>query len=78
MTIMVRINHHKTNGYYNFVLPHGSLPQQLPESQNSTKVWQQRTPAMAAGITEHLWTMGELLRFRAPPWWQTISQNLAG
>ena len=38
---------------------------------------QQRTPAMAAGITDYLWTMEQLLRFRAPPWRQTISQNLA-
>ena len=66
-----------TRGYYNFVVPHGSLRQRLPESNDSAKVWQQRTPAMAAGITDHLWTMEQLLRFRAPPWRQTISQNLA-
>ena len=29
--------------------------------------WQQRTPAMAAGLTDHVWTMEELLRYRVPP-----------
>ena len=60
-------------GYYNFVVPHGRLRQRLPESDDSDKVWQQRTPAMAAGITDHLWTMDQLLRFRAPPWRQNIA-----
>ena len=27
----------------------------------------QQTPAMAAGITDHVWTVGELLRRRVPP-----------
>jgi hypothetical protein len=27
----------------------------------------QRTPAMAAGLTDHIWTMDELLSFRVPP-----------
>ena len=62
ITIMVRMNNRKANGYYNFVLPHGSLPQRLSVSHDSAKVWQQQTPAMAAGITDHLWTMQELLR----------------
>ena len=29
--------------------------------------WQERTPAMAAGLTEHVWTMEELLHYRVPP-----------
>ena len=64
-------------GYYNFVVPHGSLRQRLLESHDSATVWGQRTPAMAAGITDHLWTMDQLLRFRAPPWRQNISYSLA-
>ncbi len=29
--------------------------------------WVQRTPAMAAALTDHQWTVDELLRFRVPP-----------
>lgn len=32
--------------------------------------WRERTPARAAGLTHHLWTMAELLRYQVPlpPW----------
>jgi len=40
---------------YNFCTPHASLSQT-----------RQMTPAMAAGITDHCWTMHELLSFRVP------------
>ena len=52
--------------YYNFVLPHASLGLATPEP--STRKWQHRTPAMAAGATDQLWSLGRLLRFRVPPW----------
>jgi len=32
-----------------------------------TKQWQPVTPAMAAGLTDHIWTMEELLSYRVPP-----------
>jgi hypothetical protein len=32
--------------------------------------WQQRTPAMAAGLTDHVWTLRKVLLFRVPPWRQ--------
>ena len=59
--------------YYNFVLPHASLRQPLPQpvptnGTGSAKRWQPRTPAMAAGLTEHVWTLREVLLFRVPPW----------
>jgi IS1 family transposase len=59
--------------YHNFVLPHASLRQPLlvPEATNgsgSAKVWQLRTPAMAAGLTDHVWSLQEVLLFRVPPW----------
>jgi hypothetical protein len=59
--------------YYNFCLPHASLRQPLlpPEPTNgsgSTKQWQPRTPAMAAGLSDHVWTLREVLLYRVPPW----------
>jgi transposase-like protein len=41
---------------YNFCTPHASL-----------HPGQKTTPAMAAGITDHCWTMRELLSFHVPP-----------
>ena len=59
--------------YYNFCLPHASVrvPLLQPEPTNgtgSTKRWRPRTPAMAAGLTDHVWTLREVLLFRVPPW----------
>jgi len=59
--------------YHNFVLPHASLRQPLviPEPTNgsaSAKVWRPRTPAMAAGLTDHVWSLREVLMYRVPPW----------
>ena len=58
---------------YNCVLPHRSLRQALPESEpingvGSATQWQPCTPAMAAGLTDHVWTLKEVLMFRVPPW----------
>jgi len=59
--------------YYNFCLPHSSLRQALPlplptNGTGSAKHWRPCTPAMAAGLTDHVWTLREVLRFRVPPW----------
>ncbi len=59
--------------YYNFCLPHASLrvplPQPLPTNgTGSAKQWRPQTPAMAAGLTDHVWTLREVLLFRVPPW----------
>jgi IS1 family transposase len=59
--------------YYNFCSPHTSLrlPVPQPEATHGTgtaKCWQPRTPAMAAGLTDHVWTLREVLLFRVPPW----------
>jgi len=48
---------------YNFCTPHASLGQG-------------QTPAMAAGITDHIWSMGELLHYPVPPQpWQPPKQR---
>jgi IS1 family transposase len=59
--------------YHNFVLPHASLrqPLRVPEPTNgsgSAKVWRPCTPAMAAGLTDHVWSLKEVLLYRVPPW----------
>jgi hypothetical protein len=59
--------------YHNFVLPHASLRQPLAapiacNGRGSAKVWRPRTPAMAAGLTDHVWSLHEVLMFRVPPW----------
>jgi hypothetical protein len=59
--------------YHNFVLPHASLRQPLlrPQATNgrgSAKVWRPCTPAMAAGVTDHAWSLKEVLFYRVPPW----------
>jgi IS1 family transposase len=62
--------------YYNFCLPHSSLRQPLsvPEPTNgsgSAKLWRPCTPAMAAGLTDHVWSLTEVLLYRVPPWPQS-------
>jgi hypothetical protein len=61
------------HSYYNFCLPHASVCQPLlqPEPTHGTgsaKQWRPCTPAMAAGLTDHVWTLREVLMFRVPPW----------
>jgi hypothetical protein len=43
---------------YNFCTAHSTLSAQAGVRQ---------TPAMAAGITDQVWTVGELLRYHVPP-----------
>jgi len=59
--------------YHNFVVPHASLRQPLPvpevtNGRGSAKVWRPCTPAMAAGLTDHVWSLKEVLLYRVPPW----------
>ena len=66
------------HGYYNFCLPHASLRQPLPQSlptngTGSAKQWRPCTPAMAAGLTDHVWSLREVLLYRVPPWPQPAS-----
>ena len=68
---------HSKNSYYlrrhldledavfNFVRPHQALRTALPRPLHGRK-WQLRTPAMAAGLTDHVWTLEELLSYRVP------------
>jgi IS1 family transposase len=63
--------------YYNFCLPHASLRQPVPQpvptnGTGSAKMWQPHTPAMAAGLTDRVWTLREVLLYRVPPWPQSV------
>jgi transposase-like protein len=58
--------------YYNFARPHQSLRQPLPgvESLDVPRFqpkWQPRTPGMAAGLTDHVWSFRELLTAKFEP-----------
>ena len=48
----------------NFVKPHGALRLRVPSSDEN-RVWAPKSPAMAAGISDHLWNLEELLCHKA-------------
>ena len=50
-------------GWYNFCKPHKSL---RLLSNNPLRKWDKRTPAMAKEMTDHLWSIEELLTFKIP------------
>jgi len=54
---------------YNFCTPHKSLRRVLYLADNSHR-WIPMTPAMAMGITDHVWSVRELLSYQVPlpPW----------
>jgi hypothetical protein len=56
-----------------FCLPHAGVRQPLlqPVPTNGTgsaTQWRPCMPAMAAGVTDHVWTLREVLLYRVPPW----------
>ena len=52
-------------GSYNFCTYHQSLRERA--SADALCKWQERTPAMAAGLSDHRWTLKELLFYQVPP-----------
>jgi hypothetical protein len=46
----------------NFVKPHGAL--RLKASSEGNRLWMPRSPAMAAGISDHIWSLEELLCYK--------------
>ena len=59
--------------YYNFCLSHASLRQPLPQPEftngtGSATQWRPCTPAMAAGLTDYVWSLKEVVLCRVPPW----------
>jgi hypothetical protein len=51
---------------YNFTRPVRTLRVELEKPVGQVR-WQQRTPAMAAGLTNHIWTVEELLHLVLVP-----------
>jgi hypothetical protein len=47
------------DAYYNLIRPHKSL--RLPMADALPQKWRPQTPAMAARLTDHIWTVKELL-----------------
>jgi hypothetical protein len=66
--------------FYNFARPHQSLrlPLPTPEQPRAGLIqpkWQPRTPGMAAGLTDHVWTFRELLTAKFEP---ILNQSIGG
>ena len=66
--------------FYNVARPHMSLRQPLPLHERTRHGamcprWRARTPAMAAGVTDHVWTFRELLTAKFEP---LDSQSISG
>jgi IS1 family transposase len=57
--------------FYNFARPHMSLRLPLSEPVSASGLiqpkWHHRTPGMAAGLTDHVWTFRELLTAKFEP-----------
>jgi transposase-like protein len=52
---------------YNFCWPHRALRRWRAPGDPPGRHWFEPTPAMAAGLTEHRWSLRELLTHRVPP-----------
>ena len=66
--------------FYNVARPHMSLRTPLPMHERKRQGairprWRERTPAMAAGLTDHVWTFRELLTAKFEP---LDSQSISG
>lgn len=60
---------------YNFCDPHHSLRLKLSVGSFGYR-WVQRTPALAAGLTDHIWTPTEWFNFKVPlPRWEPPKQR---
>ena len=51
---------------YNLCWPHHQLRVRNP-IEPGLRRWSQRTPAMAAGLTDHIWSVQELLSYKVAP-----------
>ena len=66
-TTMLQVGVYLVGTVYNFCTPHDSLRVALAVGRSGQRHWVLRTPAMAAGLADHCWTMPELLGCHVPP-----------
>ena len=60
---------------YKWVQTHGFDPEthiEPTQGTGSARQWRPCTPAMVVGLTDHVWTLREVLLFRVPPWSQPV------
>jgi len=50
--------------YFNFVRPHRGLRHYIPSYEQGLRKWQLDTPAVAAGLTDHPWSLRELMTLK--------------
>ena len=51
----------------NFCWPHHELSRSAPDAETGKRSWEARTPAMASGLTDHVWSVFELMRSKIAP-----------
>ena len=49
---------------YNFCWPHQELSRSAPDAETGKRTWVACTPAMASGLTDHVWSLVELMSYR--------------
>jgi hypothetical protein len=52
---------------YNFCWPHQELSRSAPDAQAGKRTWVACTPAMASGLTDHVWSVFELMSYQVAP-----------
>jgi hypothetical protein len=51
----------------NFCWPHHELSRAAPDAETGKRPWEARTPAMASGLTDHVWSVFELMSYKIAP-----------
>ena len=46
---------------------HHELSRSAPDAQTGKRPWEARTPAMASGLTDHVWSVFELMSYKIAP-----------
>lgn len=60
---------------YNLCTWHKSLRLPLYVGRRASRHWVKRTPAMAAGLTDHCWSIHELLHFKVPTAYRPLKRR---
>jgi len=65
--LLYQLNFYKA--YHNLVRPHRGLRGAINEKVigKVTRKWRKVTPAVSAGIADHVWSLRQLMTYRVPP-----------